>query len=124
MCDPMLLYFGRVNNLAIRFKITGIFSKNIQFYKQNMAAFVFIMLTLFVFFIANKDLVGIIKLIGWVSIVYSIFWFVVSVLMCILNFGLFPQNFLMNQSACESVPETHHVESVDSSEQVVLLLPD
>ena len=89
-----------------------------------MVAFVFIMLTLFEIFIANKDLVGIIKLIGWVSIVHSIFWHVVSVFICILKFGSFPQKFLMNQSTCDCIPEAHHVVPVDSSEQVVLLLPE
>ena len=122
--DPMKIYFGLVNNLAIDFKFTGSFIKSIQFYKHYMAAVVFIMLTLFESFIANKDLVGIIKLIGWVPIVHSIIWSVVSVFVCIRKFVLFPQKFLMNQSTCDCIPETHHVVPVDSSEQVVLLLPE
>ena len=124
IADPSIIYFGLVNNLATDFKFIGIFSKSIQFYKQYFVAFVFVMLTLFESFIADKDLVGIIILISWVSIVHSMFWSVVSVFVCIFKFGLFPQNFLMNQSTCDCIPETHHVVPVDSSEQVVLLLPD
>ena len=80
------------------------------------------MLSLFVSFIATKNLGASIELIGWVLI--AIMVTVASVFVCILNFGLFPQNFLMNQSTCDCIPETDHVEPIDSSEQVVLLLPD
>ena len=80
------------------------------------------MLTLFVPFIAKNALDASIKLIGWILITRLVS--VASVLVCILNFGLFSQHFLMNQFTCECVPERHHVVPVDSSKQVVLLLPD
>ena len=80
------------------------------------------MLTLFVPFIAKNALDASIKLIGWVLITRLVS--VASVLVCILDLSLFPEHFLMNESACECVPETHHVVPVDSSKQVVLLLPD
>ena len=120
--DPMMNHFALVKNLAICFKRAGSVSKNIQFCKYQMVIFFFIMLTLFEFFIAKDTLDASIKLIGWVLIARLVG--VAPVPVCILNLSLFSKHFLMNQSACQCVPETHHVEPVDSCKQVVLLLPE
>ena len=41
-----------------------------------------------------------------------------------LNLVMFLKQLFMDQFACKSVPEGHHVESVDRGDQVILLLPD
>ena len=71
--------------------------------------------------IADQSLVDLIELIGWLLIARLII--VASVVVSLWNLGMVFEHFFMNQFAGESVPEGHHVEPIDSSKQVALLLP-
>ena len=80
------------------------------------------MLAFFIYLVAEEGLRHWIELVHWVLVARLIV--MAPIVVGVLDLVMFLKQLFMDQFACESVPEGHHVESVDRSDQVILLLPD
>ena len=80
------------------------------------------MFVLFVDFVADEGLRHGVELVRWLLISFLVV--VTPEVVSMLNLVRLLEHFLMDQLACQRVPEGHHVEPIDCGHYVVLLLPN
>ena len=96
-------------------------AKHVQFDKLQSIAVLFIVLAFLLFFETDESLMVDIELVRRVLI--SLLNIVSPKLVRVSNLGRSLKHLLVYNFACQGVPEGHSVESVDSGQHVVLLLP-
>ena len=98
-------------------------TKDVKSEKFDSIALRLVILRFFFCFNASDSMSSTVDQLIWILIAHSSFIYRLK-LDGIFDLILFTQDLLVVQFTRASIPEGHHVESVDSSKHVVNLLPD